>query len=348
MTKSRGHALRNYVIRRFLLMFPTFVGITLVTFLLCQFVPGGPIDQLKLQLAGGMGEAGSVGGAGRVQLEIPEEQMKVLKEYYGFDKPILKRYLDWFWKILKLDLGTSYRYSEPTIEIIVERMPVSIYYGILTAIFTYGISIPLGILKAIKHRTSVDNATSILIFIGYAVPGYALGAVLMVVFSVKLGWFPLGGFESEGYEDLAFLGKVKDRLAHSVLPLISYLIGSFAVTTMLMKNSLMEYMSADFVKTALAKGLTRRRAVFVHALRNSLIPIATGFGHLIGYILMGSILIERVFNIRGIGLLNFEAIQSRDYPVVLGIIVIGSVLLLIGNLLSDLCVAAVDPRVRFE
>lgn len=348
MASSRGHGLRDYVIRRLLLMIPTFIGITLVTFLLCQFVPGGPIDQLRLQLAGRAGEAGAAGARTAIQLNIPEDQMAVLKAYYGFDKPAIPRYLSWLSKVVRLDLGDSFRFSEPVIRIIEDRLPISLYYGILTAIFTYGICIPLGILKAIKHRTWIDNSTSTLIFIGYAIPGYALGAVLLVLFSVKYHWFPLGGFVSEGFDALSFWGKVKDLVHHSVLPLVCYMIGSFAVMTMLMKNSLMENMSADYVVTALAKGLTWKRAVFVHALRNSLIPMATSFGNLIGLILTGSLLIERVFNIQGVGLLTYQTIQARDYPVVLGIIVIGSILLLLGNLLSDLCVAAVDPRVRFE
>lgn len=345
---SRGQALRHYILRRILLMVPTFLGITLFTFLLCQFVPGGPIDQLKLQMAGQAGEGGATGGATRVQFNIPEDQMKILKAYYGFDKPIVQRYLSWLGKILRLDLGDSFRYSQPVIQVIGERLPVSLYYGLLTTIFTYAISIPLGIVKAIRHRTHLDNATSAVIFIGYAIPGYALGAVLLVVFSVQYHWFPLGGFQSENYAALSFGGKILDRVYHSVLPLICYLVGSFTVTTMLMKNSLMENMSADYVVTALAKGLCWRRAIFVHALRNSLIPLATSLGGLIGLIMTGSLLIERVFNIRGIGLLTFEALQSRDYPVVLGVIVIDAALLLVGNLLSDMCVAAADPRVRFE
>jgi microcin C transport system permease protein len=348
MAKSRAHALRDYVIRRLLLMVPTFIGITLVTFLLCQFVPGGPIEQLRLQMAGHGGERGAGGAHERVQLNIPEEQLTILKTYYGFDKPLIPRYFTWLWNVLRLNLGDSFRFSVPVIQIIKDRLPISLYYGILTTLLTYGICIPLGLLKAVKHRTTLDNATSVFIFVGYAIPGFALGALMLVLFAVKYQWFPLGGFHGEGFAALSSWGKVKDVVWHSILPLISYLVGSFAVMTMLMKNSLMENMSADYVVTALAKGLTWRRAVFVHALRNSLIPLATSFGNLIGIILTGSLLIERVFNINGIGLLNYESIQARDYPVVLGIIVIESLLLLLGNLLSDLCVAAVDPRVRFE
>ena len=320
--KSRAEALRDYVARRLLLMIPTFLGISFATFVLIQFVPGGQIDQLRMTMAGA-GGGGEVGGGGggataRVQLDIPEEQLARLREYYGFDKPLPVAYASWLADTIRLDLGTSFRYNEPVTRVIADRLPVSVYYGIITALFTYGICIPLGILKAIRHRTRVDTLTSVLIFVGYAVP------------------------------ELPLAQRWLDIVWHSVLPLVAYLAGSFAVTTMLMKNSLLENMSADYVKTALAKGLSWKRAVFVHALRNSLIPMATTVGGLLGIFLTGSFLIERVFNIQGVGLLAFEAIQTRDFPIVLGFLVISSVLLMLGNLVSDLAVALVDPRVRFE
>jgi len=348
--KSRGQALRDYIVRRLLLMIPTFIGITFATFLLCQFVPGGQIDQMRMSLAGAAGGGESAGGGGnaRVQLDLPEAQLAQLRAYYGFDKPLPIAYATWLGDALRLDLGTSFRYNEPVIKVIGDRLPISIYYGLVTALFTYGICIPLGILKAIRHHTRIDTVTSVLIFVGYAVPGFALGAVLSNLLAVRWEIFPLGGFASAGAADLAPLARFLDVVWHSVLPLIAYLAGSFAVTTMLMKNSLVENMSADYVKTALAKGLSWRRAIFVHALRNSLIPMATTVGGLLTIFLTGSFLIERVFNIQGVGLLAFEAIQARDFPVVLGFLVISSVLLMLGNLVSDLAVAFVDPRVRFE
>ena len=346
--KSRGEALRDYVVRRLLLMIPTFIGITFVTFLLCQLVPGGQIDQMRLALAGGGAGAVRSGPAARVQLEIPEDQLKQLKEYYGFDKPIPVAYASWLGKMFTLNFGQSFRYNEPVLRVIADRLPVSLYYGLVTTFFIYVICIPLGIVKAIRHRSTMDNMTSVLIFIGYAVPGFALGAVLVNLLSVRYQIFPLGGFQSPNASDLSSFAKIGDVVWHSILPLIAYLISAFAVETMLMKNSLLENMSADYVRTALAKGLSWRRAVFVHALRNSLIPMATSIGSLLGIFLTGSFLIERVFNIEGIGLLAFEAIQTRDFPVVMGILVIDSVLLLVGNLVSDLAVAFVDPRVRFE
>jgi microcin C transport system permease protein len=347
--KSRAEALRDYVVRRLLLMIPTFVGITFFTFLLIQFVPGGQIDQLRMALAGGdLGEGAGFAGDPRLQLDIPDEQLAKLREFYGFDRPFLVSYANWLWDALRLNLGQSFRYNEPVLRVIADRLPVSIYYGVMTAFFTYAICIPLGIVKAIRHRTRLDNVTSIVIFVGYAIPGFALGAVMSNLFSVYWPIFPLGGFQSPGAEKLPLAQRLLDIGRHSVLPLIAYLVGSFAVTTMLMKNSLMENMSADYVKTALAKGLRWRRAIFVHALRNSLIPMATSIGGLLGIFLTGSFLIERVFNIPGIGLLAFEAIQARDFPLVLGFLVISSILLMLGNLVSDLAVAFVDPRVRFE
>ncbi|HTT39422.1 MAG TPA: ABC transporter permease subunit [Burkholderiales bacterium] len=348
--KSRGEALRDYVLRRLLLMIPTFVGITFVTFLLIQFVPGGQIDQVRMALAGAGegGEGGASASRGRLQLDIPDEQLAKLREFYGFDRPFLVAYANWLGDTVRLDLGRSFRYNEPVVRVIADRLPVSIYYGLMTAFFTYAICIPLGIVKAIRHRTRLDNLTSIVIFVGYAIPGFALGAVLSNLLAVYWPIFPLGGFQSPGAAQLAPPRWLLDVLYHSVLPLVAYLVGSFAVTTMLMKNSLLENMGADYVKTALAKGLPWRRAIFVHALRNSLIPMATSIGGLLGIFLTGSFLIERVFNIPGVGLLAFEAIQARDFPLVLGFLVISSLLLMFGNLVSDLAVAFVDPRVRFE
>lgn len=332
-----------------ILMVPTIIGVTFAVFLLVQFVPGGPIDQFRMEMMGGAaGEAGATAVAGASSQNIAETHLQSLKEYYGFDKPFAVRYLQYVGNLFTLDLGRSFRYGMDVEKIIGLRLPVSIYYGLITTILTYSLCIPLGMIKAVRHKTFLDNASSVLIFIGYAIPNFALGAVLLTVFSVRYEIFPLGGFKGDDFSDLNLWGKALDLIHHSILPLICYMIGSFAFMTLLMKNSLMENMSADYVKTALASGLSWRRAVFVHALRNSLIPLATTFGHNISLILTGSLLIERVFNIQGMGLLFFEAIQQRDYPVVMGITVIGAVLLLVGNLLSDVCVALVDPRVRFR
>ncbi len=236
----------------------------------------------------------------------------------------------------------------PVWDVMASRFPVSLYYGIITLILTYAICVPLGILKAIKHRTAVDNISSILIFIGYAVPGYALGSLLLLYFSVRLEWFPMGGFVSLQFDDLSLWGKIKDLVSHSVLPLICYMMGSFALVTLLLKNHLMDNLASDYVRTAIAKGVPFRKAVTGHALRNSLIPIATTFGQNITLLVSGSFLIETIFDINGFGLLGLTSIVDRDYPVVMGVVFLASVLLLIGNILSDILVALVDPRIRFN
>ncbi|MCC6547241.1 ABC transporter permease [Candidatus Sumerlaeota bacterium] len=348
---KQGNGLRDYIIRRMMLMVPTFLGTTLVVFLLCQMVPGGPVDQMRLRMmSGSVGGEASTGGTRNTATNTPisEADLKSLNDYYGFSDPIHVRYFKYMKKLVTLDFGTSFRYTVPAIKLIRDRLPISLYYGIVTTILTYGICVPLGMVKAIRNRGILDNLTSVITYVGYAIPSYALGVVLVSLLSVKHDIFPLSGFVGENFEKLSSWGKVKDLVWHSALPLVCYMVGSFAVLTLLMKNSLLENLNADYVRTVLAMGGTARRAIFVHAFRNSLIPMATSFGNNISVILAGSLLIERVFNIPGMGLLFFESIQARDYPVVMALTVISTVLLLVGNLLSDLCVASVDPRVRFE
>ena len=338
----------SYFIRRFLLIAPTFIGVTILVFILTRLVPGGPIERMlnEAAMAGGdYASASSYDGLGGSALS--DDQIAELKAYYGFDKPVVVAYVEWLGKVLVLDLGTSTRYGDPVWDTIKDRFPISIFYGVATLILTYGVCIPLGIVKAIRHKTTFDNLSSALVFLGYAIPNYVVGIALLTAFAAKLEWFPLGGFVSDGFDELSATGKVIDVLWHATLPLLAYTAGAFAVTTMLMKNSLMDNLAAEYVRTAIAKGMEFRRAVFNHALRNSLIPIATSFGGSITLILTGSFLIEKVYNIDGFGLLGFESLVERDYPVVMGILVISSLLFLIGNILSDICVALVDPRVKF-
>ncbi|MEH6551990.1 MAG: ABC transporter permease subunit [Pseudomonadales bacterium] len=336
-----------YFIRRLLLVIPTFIGITLLVFTLTRFVPGGPIERIisESMFAGGEINTSSSQAAGSGTLS--QSQLQELERYYGFDKPVLTSYLIWLKKVVSLDLGSSTRYNEPVWDIIAERFPISIFYGLSTLILTYIVCIPLGLIKAIRHRSTMDNITSAIVFVGYAVPGYVLGIALITGFASELEWFPLGGFVSDDFEYLNTWGQIKDIGYHAVLPLLAYMAGSFAVTTFLVKNSVMDNLAADYVRTAIAKGLSFRVAVFRHALRNSLIPVATSFGNNISFILTGSFLIETIFNIDGFGLLGYESLVERDYPVVMGILVLSSILFLIGNILSDICVALVDPRVRF-
>lgn len=335
-----------YFIRRLLLTLPTFIGITIMVFAITRFVPGGPIERMIAEYRAQSVE-GSLTPDNQSQ-PLSDEQIEDLKKYYGFDKPILISYFTWLGKIFRGDLGTSTRYYDPVWDMIKDRIPISLYYGLVTMIFLYGICIPLGITKSINHKTAFDNISSILVFIGYAIPGWVVGVFLLILLSSHWEIFPLGGFVGDEFEDLNAIEKAFDLIRHSVLPLISYMIGSFAVMTFLMKNTLMDNLASDYVRTAIAKGLPFKKAVFRHALRNSLIPIATSFGNNLSIILTGSFLIEKVFNINGMGLLGYESVVERDYPVVLGVLVISSILFLIGNILSDICVAIVDPRVQFE
>ena len=336
----------SYFIRRFLLIVPTFIGVTILVFALTRLVPGGPIERMLNEAAVAGGDVstavGSTGGG-----SLSDAQIAQLEAYYGFDKPILVSYFDWIVKVAQLDLGTSTRYTEPVWDTISERFPISIFYGVATLIITYGVCIPLGIVKAIRHKSPFDNVSSALVFFGYAIPSYVVAIALLTAFAAQWEWFPLGGFVSNDFDDLSTTEQIFDVLYHAVLPLIAYVAGSFAVTTMLMKNALMDNLAQDYVRTAIAKGMSFRSAVFGHAFRNSLIPIATSFGNNITLILTGSFLIEKIFNIDGFGLLGFESLVERDYPVVMGILVISSLLFLIGNILSDICVALVDPRVKF-
>jgi len=246
------------------------------------------------------------------------------------------------------DFGKSSVFGEPVLGLIKSRMPVALYFGVLTALLTYGICLPLGVIKAIKHRTPLDNITSVLIFLGYAIPGFALGALLLVYFGAVKPIFPMVGLVSEDFETMSVVGKVKDLAWHTVLPLISYVIGSFAWMTMMMKNNLMDNLAADYVRTAVAKGVSFNKAVFRHAFRNSFIPIATSLGQLITIIVSGSLLIETVFDIQGFGLLQFRAITGPDQMLIMGTLTVASFLMVMGNILSDVIVAFIDPRVKFQ
>ena len=250
--------------------------------------------------------------------------------------------------LLQGTMGNSFKYNEPVWDMIKERIPVSLYFGILSAIITYSVCIPLGVVKAIRHKSLVDNISSVLIFLGYSVPGFALGAVLVVYLGARLEWFPLCGLTSPDFADMGFWQQAGDLLHHTVLPLICYVVSSFAITTMMMKNNLMDNLSADYIRTAMAKGVSFRGAVIKHAFRNSFIPIASTLGSLISLIVAGSMLVEKVFDIQGFGMLSYQALMDKDYALIMGTLLLTSFLMVLGNLLSDIIVAAVDPRIKFE
>lgn len=348
--------MRDYFIRRLLLIPPTLLGITLIVFLITRFVPGGPLERMLMeaqQMQADAGDSSSSSRAGNNQA-LSEEQLQILRELYGFDKPPPLAYVHWLGNMLRGDFGNSTRFQDPVMEMVNRALPVSIFYGIITLVITYAVCIPLGIVKALKHRTHIDNISSILIFSGYAIPGYVLGALLLLLFSFHWQWFPADGFIDREFQHLMPWGWLQNGeaflsvLHHAALPLACYLIGSFAVTTLLMKNHLMDNLAADYLRTAVAKGVPFRQAVIKHAFRNSLIPIATTFGQNITLFVGGSFLIEFLFDINGFGLLGVEAIFARDYPVVMGVVTIASLLLLVGNIISDALVALVDPRIRFS
>jgi microcin C transport system permease protein len=340
-----------YFVRRLLLIIPTFLGITLAVFVVMQFVPGGPVERaiMSYQMA-----AMTEGGADSAMIgrsnALPEELVEEIRRYYGFDKPIHVRYGMWLWNVLHLDLGRSYVYQDPVWDVIKSRFPISIFLGLTGFFLGYLVCVPLGVLKAVRHGSRFDWISSVVVFLGYAIPGWALGTALLVLLGGGSFWdvFPLGGFRPDNWEYLSVWGKITGQLEHMALPVLCYMVGAFATLTILTKNSLMENLSQDYVRTAFAKGLSERRVIFVHALRNSLIPIVTGLGHAISLVLAGSFLIEKVFNIDGMGYLGYTAILQRDYPVALGILVISSLLMLVGNILSDIIYAFVDPRIRFR
>jgi len=290
----------------------------------------------------------------QVRIQSPQDQLRIWKKWVpgAIEMPADTSYRAEIFQakyagLLQGKLGSSMRYQEPVSLMIRERMPISLFYGIIEIILIYGICLPLGIVKAIKHRSWFDNASSIAVFAGYAVPGYALGALLVVYVCAK-GYFPMGGFVSENFHELSLWGQIKDLLNHAAMPLVCYLVGAFAMMTMMVKNSLMDHLAADYVRTAIAKGVSFKRAVFRHALRNSLIPLATTVGGNVSILVAGSMFIEKIFDINGFGLLQFNALLERDEYVIMGTLTIAALLMLIGNILSDVAVALVDPKISFE
>ena len=446
----------NYIVRRLLLLIPTFFGTTFLVFFILQIAPSGPFEQALLDIKKAnmqSGEAGSSSSENFAETEISPEMLEKLKREYGLDKSIFNRYLIWLgfakkeleyrevaintpfkytieqvgvvngipislqkwiiattendkhviyetipgtdfpikgyktieeidlglednwtksnWKIdEKLEsnivsitlksrqgvftgyLGESTKYKEGVGKLLWERIHISSFLGITGFLLSYLVCIPLGIMKALKHGSKFDMASSGLVFIGYSIPAYAFGILMIWVFSTSNFFdapiLPSRGWRPEDWDQLSMWGKFIGQIKHALLPTLCYTLGSFATLTVLMKNSLMENMSQDYVRTAFSKGLKEKTVIIRHAVRNSLIPLATGIGGLIGIFLAGSYLIEKVFAIDGIGLLSFKAIGSRDYGIIMGFLVIGTIIRLLGNLISDLCYAAIDPRIRFK
>jgi microcin C transport system permease protein len=341
----------TYFLRRLLLIPVTFIAITFLVYAVLRVVPGGPIEQAQLQIKMAMmGEGGGSGMASaQAELQIPASAMEELKKYYHLDRSIPEGYARWLWGIVRLDFGRSYVYSEPVLDVIISKFPISIYFGLIGYFASWLICVPLGVSKALRHKSGYDTATSVLVFIGYAIPGFVACLIMMVMLGggSYLDVLPLGGFRSENWAELGFFARISDQLQHTAIPIVGYIMGGFATMTILMKNSLLDNLGADYVRTAFAKGLSERRVVFVHAMRNSLIPLTVGIGHALGLLFAGSFLIEKTCNIPGMGLLSFNSVIQRDYPVILGTLVFLVLIRLTGNMFSDMIWALIDPRIRF-
>ncbi len=328
-----------YLFRRILIAIPTFIGITLVTFVIINSAPGGPIEQ-KLQK---LREAGKSTG-------ISQEVLDGLAKQYGFDKPLHVRYFIWLKNISRLDFGDSFSYQEPVIDVITSKFPVSLQFGIASLILTYLICIPLGVKKAINAGGVFDQVSGIILYIMVSIPPLVLGIFLIVWFAggSYFDWFPIGGIKSDEYASMGLLAQIWDRCIHFVLPLTCYVMGSFTELTMLVRNSMLDVIKSDYVRTARAKGLEDRFVYFKHALRNAMIPVATGLGGFLRVFLAGSLIVETIFNLDGIGLLGYQSILSRDYNVIMGLTFISAMLLLLGNIMSDFIYVMVDPRIDFK
>ncbi len=339
----------SYIGKRLLLMIPTILGVLTLTFLVIQLVPGGPVDQLVAEMrAGSLGEGAGSGSAARRDLDA--KQIEEIKKLYGFDKPPLTRYFEMLWSFARFDLGRSFMHNKDVWQLIKEKLPVSISLGLWTFLLSYLISIPLGIAKAVREGSRFDTITTMVALLGFALPGFALGVLLIVLFAggTFLDWFPLRGLTSENWASLSWPARIVDYLWHLVLPLTCYAIGSFAIVTFLTKNTFVEEIRKQYVLVARAKGVSERRVLYKHVFRNALIPLVTGFpSAFVHAFFAGSILIETLFSLDGLGLLSYESIVRRDYPVVLGSLYFFTLLGLIVKLIADLLYVVVDPRVQF-
>ncbi len=363
-----------YIVRRLLLIIPTLFGIMVINFFIVQFAPGGPVEQVIAQLTGvGGGAISRVSGGGsevgggtaprpgqassegaskyRGAQGLDPEFIKQIQKQFGFDKPMGERFVLMMSHYLQFDFGTSYFRDERVVDLVIQKMPVSISLGLWTTLFTYLISIPLGIRKAVLDGSPFDVWTSGVIVVGYAVPSFLFAILLIVLFAGGsfFDWFPLRGLVSENWSSLPWPQQIGDYLWHMVLPILSLTIGSFATLTLLTKNSFLDQINQQYVLTARAKGLTEHRVLYGHVFRNAMLIVIAGFpGAFIGILFTGALLTEIIFSLDGLGLLGFEAVVKRDYPIMFGTLYFFSLLGLIMNLVGDLTYTVVDPRIDFE
>ncbi len=354
-----------YILRRLLLIVPTLIGIMVINFTLTQFVPGGPIEQVLAKLEGGGdvmerlggsgGDAGAEAAAGGDDRYIgarglPPEFIKQLEREFGFDKPPLQRFLDMMWDYARFDFGKSYFRSVSVVDLVIEKLPVSITIGLWSTLIAYLVSIPLGIRKAVKSGSSFDVWTSGVIIVGYSIPGFLFAILLLVVFAggSYFQWFPLRGLTSDNWEELSLWGKIVDYLWHITLPVTASLISSFATLTLLTKNSFLEEIRKQYVMTARAKGLSERGVLYGHIFRNAMLIVIAGFPAAFVSVFFGSsLIIETMFSLDGLGRLGFEAAVSRDYPVIFGTLYFFGLIGLLMGIVSDLMYVWVDPRIDF-
>ncbi|MEM9967050.1 MAG: microcin C ABC transporter permease YejB [Pseudomonadota bacterium] len=356
-----------YIARRLLLIIPTLLGIMLINFALVQFVPGGPVEQAIARAQGGGdvfgGFAGTNNDGGVDPLDnasdstyigargLPPEFIAELEREFGFDKPPVERFFNMLWNYMRLDFGESYFRSISVIDLVKEKLPVSITLGLWSTLIAYLVSIPLGIRKAVKDGTRFDTWTSGAIIAAYAIPGFLFAILLLVLFAGGSYYqiFPLRGLTSDNFEDLSLLGKIADYFWHITLPVLASTIGAFATLTLLTKNSFLDEIKKHYVMTARAKGLSERSVLYGHVFRNAMLIVIAGFPAVfIGVFFGGSLIIETIFSLDGLGRLGFEAAVARDYPVVFGTLFIFGLIGLLVGILSDLMYVFVDPRIDFE
>jgi microcin C transport system permease protein len=355
-----------YIARRLLLMIPTIFGIMLVSFAIVQFAPGGPVERVLAQLqgnntdpasriGGGSGDIGGGQGGGdaayRGAQGLDPEFIKQLERQFGFDRPAHERFAKMLWDYIRFDFGKSYFRDTTVIQLIIEKLPVSITLGLWMTLLSYAISIPLGIRKAVRDGSRFDVWTSVVVIIGYAIPGFLFAIILIVFFAGGsfLQIFPLRGLHSDNWAELSFFGKIVDYLWHIALPLTAMALAAFATTTLLTKNSFLDEIKKQYVLTARMKGLSERQVLYGHVFRNAMLIVIAGFpAAFVHAFFAGSLLIETIFSLDGLGLLSYEATLNRDYPVVFATLYIFALMGLVVGLISDLIYAWVDPRIDFE
>jgi microcin C transport system permease protein len=358
-----------YIIRRLLLIIPTLIGIMLVNFIVVQVAPGGPVEQAIAQLTGegaDITERVARGGTGdTLESATPTDSSRVyrgaqgldpafikeLEKRFGFDQPLHVRFLQMMRNYLVFDFGKSFFRDRAVVDLVLDKMPVSISLGVWTTLLVYLISIPLGIAKAVRDGSRFDVISSFAIVIGTAIPSFLFAVFLLILFAggSYLDWFPLRGLTSENWSDLSLAGKVLDYLWHITLPVLAMVIGGFATLTMLTKNTFLDQLQQQYVLTAKAKGLTERRVLYSHVFRNAMLLVIAGFpAAFVGILFTGSVLIEVIFSLDGLGLLGFEAAFNRDYPLIFGSLYFFSLLGLLMNLVGDLMYTVIDPRIDFE